>query len=205
MDPFDTRHRENPSPIASKTRLTSNKMGIGANIRFMRRQRRMSLDELAGAAGITKSYLSKIERGISVPSIAVALKVANSFAVSIGQLLGEEPGDESICIVRRDERKRVMRDGSNRGYNYEMLAAAKRFKAMEPFIMRPPSEFQGEHFFEHIGEEFILVLSGAMEIEFSNQRVTLEKGDAVYFDSLLPHRSRSLGEEATEALVIVMS
>ena len=176
---------------------------IGDRIRFMRKQRGMTLDQLAETASLTKSYLSKIERGISVPSIATALKVAGSFEMSVGQLLGEERGDESLCVVRRSERKPFMREGSASGYNYEMVAAPKRFKTMEPFIMRPPFEFEIDQFFEHVGEEFIFVLSGTIQFELPNWQVVLKAGDAIYFDSHLPHRSRSLGKKLAETLVVV--
>lgn len=189
-------HTAQPEP-----RSIPDSCGIGVRIRFMRRQRAMSLEELAGAAGLTKSFLSKLERGLSVPSIATALKLAASFGVSVGALLGEEEGSETVCIVRKGERRAFMRAGS--GYNYEMLAAPKRLKSMEPFVMRPPFEFQNDRLFDHVGEEFILVLSGAIEVEFPNRRVKLKAGDSLYFDSHLPHRSRSLGQALAEALVVV--
>jgi transcriptional regulator with XRE-family HTH domain len=179
-------HTAQPEP-----RSIPDSCGIGVRIRFMRRQRAMSLEELAGAAGLTKSFLSKLERGLSVPSIATALKLAASFGVSVGALLGEEEGSETVCIVRKGERRAFMRAGS--GYNYEM----------QPFVMRPPFEFQNDRLFDHVGEEFILVLSGAIEVEFPNRRVKLKARDSLYFDSHLPHRSRSLGQALAEALVVV--
>lgn len=195
------RRKAKERPPTGK-RAVSASGGIGARIRFMRRQRGMSLDRLAGTAGLTKSFLSKIERGLSVPSIATALKVAESFGISVGELLGEEQGSESFCVVRKGERRAFMRDRSD-GYNYEMLAAGKRLKSMEPFVMRPPFEFQNGRLFDHVGEEFIFVLSGAMEVEFPNRRIKLKAGDALYFESHLPHRSRSLGRKPAEALVVV--
>lgn len=199
------RRRQKPARPLSKPGSNAGPPGIGARIRFMRQQRGMTLDQLAEKTSLTKSFLSKIERGISVPSIATALKVAASFGVSVGQLLGEEQGNESLCVVRKNERKPFMRDGSASGYNYEMVAAPKRFKSMEPFIMRPPFEFENDQFFEHVGEEFIFVLSGSIRFELLNRRIVLNSGDAIYFDSHLPHRSRSLGKKAAETLVVVTS
>ena len=195
-------HKAKQVPTGKRAVSDSGDGDIGARIRFMRRQRSMSSDRLAGMAGLTKSFLSKIERGLSVPSIATALKVAESFDVSVGQLLGEEQGMESFCVVRKGERRAFMRDRSD-GYNYEMLAAGKQLKSMEPFVMRPPFEFQNGRLFDHVGEEFIFVLSGAMEVEFPNCRIKLNAGDALYFESHLPHRSRSLGRKPAEALVVV--
>lgn len=200
-----TRNQQSKAASLSKAGSNADAPGIGDRIRFMRQQRGMTLDQLAETAGLTKSYLSKIERGISVPSIATALKVAGSFGVSVGQLLGEEQSNESLCVVRRNKRKPFMRHGSTSGYNYEMVAAPKRFKTMEPFIMRPPFEFETDQFFEHVGEEFIFVLSGTIQFELPNRRIVLKAGDAIYFDSHLPHRSRSLGRKAAETLVVVTS
>lgn len=180
-----------------------NPQGIGSRIRFLRYQRHITLNQLAAATGLTKSYLSKVERGLSVPSISTALKLADSFKMSIGQLLGEEQDAKSICIVRKKDRKSFMRAGSPIGYNYQAIAAAMPFKGMEPFIMRPPLRFQDDRVFQHVGEEFIFVLEGGIEIEFSKRRVTLRVGDAIYFDSHLAHRSRSLGSKPAEALVVV--
>jgi transcriptional regulator with XRE-family HTH domain len=163
----------------------------------------MTLDQLADAAGLTKSYVSKVERGLSVPSISTALKIAGTFDLSVGQLLGETQYDDAISVVRRGERPSFMRGGSASGYDYEMLAPNKRFKTMEPFIMRPPPKFQDDRRFEHGGQEMIFVLSGAIELSFGGQSHKLNSGDCVYFDSHVPHRSRSLNGKVAQALVVI--
>lgn len=197
------RTRAPATEVAPEHLQSGASRNIGSRIRFMRRQRTMTLDDVAKATGLTKSYLSKIEREISVPSIATALKVAASFDVTVGQLIGQEQDEKSICVVRKGERSPFTRVGSKSGYHYEVLAGSKRFKSIEPFIMRPPLEFENSHLFEHVGEEFIFVLSGAIEVQFVNRRVALKAGDAIYFDSYLPHRTRSVGRKPAEALVII--
>ena len=54
------------------------------------------------------------------------------------------------------------------------------------------------------GQEMIFVLSGRMEVDFGGDSYRLEKGDCVYFDAHVPHRSRSLNGKIAEALVVVM-
>ena len=128
---------------------------LAGRIAFLRKQRALTLDDLASVSGLTKSYLSKVERGLSVPSISTAMKLAASFDLSVGQLLGEDQYDDAISVVRRTRRPSFMRAGSSSGYDYEMLAAGKRFKSMEPFVMRPPLAFQDGRRFEHAGQEMI--------------------------------------------------
>lgn len=176
---------------------------LATNLRLMRRQRAMTLDELAATTGLTKSYLSKIERGLSVPSIATALKLARAFGVQVGQLFGDS-GAELVCVVRKDERQPFQRPGSRAGYQYAAIAAGRAVKIMEPFIMNPPAKLTPEDIMsEHDGEEFIFVLKGRVEVVFPNRRVELGAGDSIYFDSRLPHRCRSMGSTLAEALVIV--
>jgi transcriptional regulator with XRE-family HTH domain len=187
-----------------KASVEASRTTLADRIAFLRKQRNMTLNELANSSGLTKSYLSKVERGLSVPSISTAMKVAQSLELSVGQLLGEAQYEDAISIVRSDERPSFLRGGSASGYDYEMLAPGKQFKMMEPFIMRPPLAFQDDRRFNHSGQEIIFVLSGQMEIDFGSERYKLSKGDCAYFDAHVPHRSRSLNGRIAEALVVVM-
>jgi transcriptional regulator with XRE-family HTH domain len=191
--------KQRGSPVS---RVKPENQGIGARIRFFRKQRNMTLDHLSGLSNLTKSFVSKIERGVSVPSISTAMKLAESFNITVGQLLGEDNHEGAISLVRKSERRSFMRSGSSSGYDYEMLAGPKQFKSMEPYIMQPPLQFQDKRLFEHVGEEFMFVLSGSIEVELSGKSFRLNSGDVLYFDSHLPHRTRSLGKYA-KVLVVV--
>jgi transcriptional regulator with XRE-family HTH domain len=182
---------------------SAGEQGIGPRIRFLRQQRKMTLEQLSAASGLTKSFVSKVERGTSVPSISTAMKLAESFGLTVSQLLGQDQYVGAACVVRRNERRAFMRPGSSAGYNYEMLASSKQFKGMEPYIMKPPLKFQDKRVFEHVGEEFMFVLSGSIEVELSGEPIRLNTGDALYFDSHFPHRSRSLGGKYAQVLVVI--
>lgn len=178
-------------------------IGIGGRVRFMRGQRGMTLEGLASKSGLTKSFLSKIERGKAVPSISTAMSLAESFGITVSQLVGEDHEADAICVVGKNQRRAFMRPGADSGYNYELLAGPKRFKRMEPYIMKPPLKFEDGRLFEHVGEEFMFVLSGRVEVTLPSRQIVLSRGDALYFDSHLPHRSRSLGKKNAEVLVVI--
>ncbi len=195
--------RAESKAASSQVPAQAPQLGIGPRIAFLRRQKAISLEDLAQKSGLTKSFLSKLERGLSVPSISTAMALAKSFGLTVGQLMGEQQYDDAICVVRKDDRRSFMRRGSEVGYDYEMLAAGKSFKLMEPYIMRPPLEFQDERRFEHTGQEFLFVLVGSLEVEFAGKRIRLDAGDAVYFDANIPHRTRSLKGRLAQALVVI--
>jgi XRE family transcriptional regulator of biofilm formation len=70
---------------------------IGTRIKMIRTQKRISLSELAEAAGVAKSYLSNVERGIqSNPSIQFIEKMALTLKVPINALLFGETDDDNL-------------------------------------------------------------------------------------------------------------
>ena len=160
---------------------------VARRIGFIRRQRKLSLDALAKRTRLTKSYLSKIERGLSVPSIASIMKLSRAFGVEVAHLFGETIEENNICI----ERHRPARANGRPRLNVIPIAPKRKQKTMSPFIMYPSREHD-ETFNEHAGEEFIYVLRGKVEATFPNRKVMLKSGDSMYFDGHLPHRLRSI-------------
>ena len=181
---------------------------IGNTMLKMRRDRRMTLDQLALLTGFSKSYLSKMENHLSVPPIGTLSKIAQAFACDIGHFLRQDDASsqDAVSLVRVAERQPAVRGGTAFGYDYSSLAHKKRNKQMEPFIFTFPAHIDVDMFFEHEGEEFILILRGRAEFETRRNGVVekwmLEKGDSLYIDSQIPHRGRSLGADA-QALVVV--
>jgi transcriptional regulator with XRE-family HTH domain len=201
--PLKTVARRGRKPAAPASSKSISDDAVGARIRFLRRQQNMTLEQLSTRSGLTKSFVSKVERGISVPSISTAKSLAESFGLTVSQLLGEENSDNSVCLVRKGERRSFMRTGSAGGYDYEMIAGAKQYKRMEPYIMYPPTRFQDGRKFDHLGEEFMFVIAGSIEVELAGKTYELNRGDSLYFDSHFSHRTRSLGGRNAEVLVVI--
>ena len=177
---------------------------FGTRLAALRLLSGLSLEDVAARSGLTKSYLSKLERGLSQPSIATVLKLAKTFGVPSGKLLGGAPEPDEILVVRKEDRVPFSRTEGRAGYAYEAIASQRADKSMTPFVMRPPLRSGAEmDLVTHAGEEFVFVISGEMEIVFADRKHALSAGDSVYFDASIPHRSRSLGAVPAEALVVV--
>ncbi len=176
---------------------------MSTRLRLLRKQNRMSLEALAGLTGVTKSYLSKVERGLSVPSISTAMKLARVLNVEVGQLFAEDVEPELISVVRADERTPVAPAAGPGAAEYEGIATGVGGKAMAPFMMYPPPAPEDTSFKSHPGEEFFFVHEGEVELVFPDRTVVLGPGDSVYFKAEVPHRSRSLGERRAAVLVVI--
>lgn len=173
-----------------------------AFLRSHRRRAGLTLEALANSTGLTKSYLSKVERGLSTPSIAVALKIARSLNTDVGQLFSEDPDETVMTVERHDERAQASEDASTGAAVYDAMATRMVRKSMQPFIVHPTTE-AGSEYMEHPGEEFIFVQAGVVEVTIPNQVITLDQGDSMYFDSNTPHRVRSVSADRAVLLVVV--
>ena len=174
-------------------------------LRALRRQQTLSLEQLAQRTGLTKSYLSKLERGLSEPSISTVLRLAEAYGLGVSELVGTDDAaqEEVVSVVRVADREALQRRGLGSEYHYESLAGRRKVKAMEPFVVHPPRDFpDATAVFPHPGEEFLLVLKGAIEVQVGERQFRLETGDSVYFDSELPHRMRTVSRAMAEVLVV---
>jgi transcriptional regulator with XRE-family HTH domain len=176
---------------------------IGGQLKLMRAARGMTLEKLAEATGLTKSYLSKIQNSRKLPPIATLSRIAQALGTGIGSFFGDIlEAREGASVVRRNERLPVVRGGTAFGYDYVSLAHQRLTKNMEPFIFTFPSKIDRHVFFDHGGEEFVFILSGKVVFQVGDERWTLAEGDSIYFDAAIPHRGWSIGPDA-RALVVV--
>ena len=177
--------------------------GLGEHLKALRAARGMTLERLATATGLTKSYLSKIQNSRKLPPIATLSRIAQALGTGIGSFFGDIlEAREGASVVRKEERLPVVRGGTAFGYDYVSLAHKRLSKRMEPFVFTFPSKIDRHVFFDHGGEEFVFILAGTVIFQVGDERWTLEEGDSIYFDAAIPHRGWSVGRDA-KALVVV--
>lgn len=177
---------------------------IGDAIRALRRRKGMTLESLAREAGLSKGYLSKLERGLKLPPISTLSNIAGALGAEIAEFFQTERPQPKISHVRARERTRVSRAGSSFGYYYESLAERFRDKAAEPFIIILTPDTKEHPLFSHEGQEMIFVLEGRMLFSFGGEHYVCEPGDCLYFDARVEHRGECLGPEEARALVVIV-
>jgi transcriptional regulator with XRE-family HTH domain len=184
---------------------------IAENIKTLRKQKKFTLQELADLTGLTKGYLSKIERSKKAPPYSTLNRIAMALGVDAAFLLGERLNiseDTRLSFTKKNQGKivdivRTLSEGSLYGYSYEALAVDKPGKNMQPFIIEPA--FDEEAVFQHEGEEFMYVLEGRHEFIYDGKKYLMEEGDCVYFDSTAPHSGKSLGKKKAKLLAVMFN
>jgi transcriptional regulator with XRE-family HTH domain len=181
---------------------------VGEKIRELREAQGLSLQELAERTGYSSALISQIENHMISPALGALIKMAHALEVKVGAFFGEDPR-EAFTIVRKDERKYTSRfaskEGVSYGYSYESLGFDKKDRHMEPFLVTlEPASTETERS-THDGQEFIFVLNGKMEVRLEEAIYILEPGDAIYYDSTVPHLVKCHGAETTKILAVLYS
>lgn len=179
---------------------------VGERVKRAREKRGLSLLDISRRTGIDVSLLSEIEEGQSAPPLGTVIKLAKALEMKMGYFIS---GDElrPFTIVHRGDRKVVSRYDSKRdkhyGYGYESLAPYKKDRHMEPFLVTLQPATTEEERSAHDGQEFIFVLTGSMEVRLGEEIHVLEPGDAIYYDSTVPHLVKCHGQETTRILAVL--
>lgn len=202
-DKAGERHRQVPP---RRSRLPE--LQLGAHVRRLRRERGLTLQAVSSSTRLSPALLSLIENEQVIPPIATLLKIARFFNIPLSRFF-EDHETGAVSVVRRHERlpvnRRLARDGQAIGYRYFSLGYHKAHKRMEPFLVEFDSkEKEDVLYFDHQGEEFLYVLAGRLEFRSPNRTEVLGPGDALMFDSTLPHGFRAVGSRTARAVVTVV-
>lgn len=181
-------------------------VNVGERVKAVRERRNLSLQDISRRTDLPVDLLEGIENGSVAPPLGTIIKLAKALDMKMGYFIsGEE--DRPYTIVRKGDRKVVSRYDSKKGayygYSYESLAPHKTDRHMEPFIVTlEPAETEDERS-SHDGQEFIYVLEGTMEVRLGEELHLLEPGDAIYYDSTVPHLVKCHGRERTRILAVL--
>ncbi len=169
--------------------------GLGARLRGLRASRGLSLRAAAAATGLSASFISALERGLTGASLAALRRLVEVYGSTLGELL-RDPAAPAARHVRAGER-RVLDAGG--GIRIEDLATAPSALESQLFVLAPGASSDGSY--SHPGEEFMYVLAGSLGVWLDEKEwYQLATGDTLTFPSTLPHRFSNLGP--AEARVI---
>ena len=177
---------------------------ICRNIKRLRTQNHLTLEELARRTGLTKGYLSRVERSKKAPPYSTLNKIAGALGTEVTRFLeGEVPphGDVPADFQKKGTRPLIRATSRELGYDYEVLAPNKPGKNMEPFIIYPP--FDLKKMYTHEGEEFVYVIDGCIDFTYGDEKYTMTPGDSIYFDACVPHGGISLGTKKARLMVMI--
>jgi DNA-binding transcriptional MerR regulator/transcriptional regulator with XRE-family HTH domain len=177
---------------------TAHAWPAGSQLRASRQACGYTLREASRRSGLSVSFISALERGVSGASLATLRRLVEAYGRTVGELLAAE-APASGRLVRPAER-RVLDAG--RGIRIEDLFAGPTSLESQLFVLGPGASSDG--YYRHIGEEFMFVLAGSLGVwlDDPHEFYRLEPGDSLTFPSTVDHRIQALGAVETRVLWI---
>ncbi|MGB3210692.1 MAG: cupin domain-containing protein [Desulforhopalus sp.] len=176
---------------------------IGKRIETYREKLAMSVDDLSERANLPVGLINDLEGGSVSPAIGVMVKLSRALGQRVGTFMDDQIVGDPV-ITRLDEREAgiASHKGNSQGhYRYHSLGAGKADRHMEPFFVRiSPTEERVNS--SHEGEEFVVVVSGEVELVYGKKTYLLREGDTMYYNSLVPHCLSAVGGDAKIYAVI---
>jgi transcriptional regulator with XRE-family HTH domain len=164
---------------------------VGARLKRLRTQRRMTLTAVAKATGISKSTMSRLETGQRRPTLELLLALSHAYRVPLGDLVAApEEGDPRVQLKAGRVKGRTV------------IPLTREPDGMQAWkIIIPTSKVTPEPR-AHDGYEWIYVLSGHLRFVLGDKDWVLGPGEVASFDTKVPHWFGSTGTEPAEILSI---
>lgn len=157
-------------------------VAIGSRIRAARQTQRMTIEQVADSTGLTKGFLSRVERDLTSPSVASLVTLCQVLSISIGDLFLVP----ETHVTRLSEAPRISLGGH--GINERLLTArSERRLQMIRAEIEPHGHGEADLYSVDCEAETLHIISGLFVLIFSNSRYQLEAGDTVTFPGREPH------------------
>jgi transcriptional regulator with XRE-family HTH domain len=172
---------------------------FGGALRRLRRERRLSLNDVSVATGISASFLSLVENERSDISISRLMKLAAFFDVHVSDLL--PPGlDRDPIVVRASERRHI--GSPHEGIDIYLLAPDSERRFL-PLIAEFGPGARFAELTQHEGDEYVYVLEGRICLEVEgHEPVILARGDGAFYRADRAHTVATVDAESASVLAV---
>jgi DNA-binding XRE family transcriptional regulator/mannose-6-phosphate isomerase-like protein (cupin superfamily) len=166
---------------------------IGHQVREFRNKLGLTVVDVARQAGLSAGMLSKIENGMTSPSLATLRALSEALHVPVTAFFRKFEEQRDASFVAAGQGLIIERRGTRAGHQYQLLGhSVGKAIGVEPYLITLTEESEVFPIFQHAGLEFIYVLEGEMLYRHGNKLYPLKAGDSLFFDAEAPHGPEEL-------------
>lgn len=177
---------------------------IGRKIRTIRLEKKMSIQEVADSAEISKGMLSKIENGRSIPSLQVLLNVIKGLNIDIPQFFTGIflESDKRYLHVKANELTKIEKEQETVGYEYKLAFGSHvSAETMEVVLLTIQPNTTREKVVTD-AYELKVMLTGEVDYYLDDEVVHLDAGDFFFYNGRIPHVPINTGTVTAQMLVV---
>lgn len=186
--------RQDPHRV-SATRERNLELAIGRELRTCRQARRLTVKDLSEQTGLSIGMLSKIENGVTSPSLTTLQTLSTALDIPLTALFRQYEESREVVRTKAGTGAEIVREGTRAGHHYTHLghlSANSSGVIVEPYLITLTDRSDVFPTFQHDGVETIYMLEGSVSYRHGTKLFDLEPGDTLFFDADAPHGPEEL-------------
>jgi len=177
---------------------------ISNHIKEKRREKNITVQELASRANVSKGLISQIENSRTVPSLIVLIDIIKALDIDLNVFFKDihNKSTQPVILVKRQSEYEHFEKEHAMGFHYQRVFTQFITQStvdivileLEPNASRPMVETEAF--------EYKYILSGQVDYVFKEQTISLSKGDSLLFDGRISHTPKNTGKSIATMLVV---
>lgn len=177
---------------------------ISNSIKERRREKNITVQELATRANVSKGLISQIENSRTIPSLLVLIEIIRALEIDLNEFFKDirtQAADYPVLVKRKGEYECFEKEHAT-GFHYQRIFTQSINHSTVDIVLLELTPEATRPLVETEAFEYKYILSGEVEYQFGKDIIVLSQGDSVLFDGRVPHTPRNMG--ATNAAMLVI-
>jgi len=178
-------------------------MNLGGRLRFLRKERKFSLEQLSSRSGVALATLSRIENGKGSGTFRTHQRIAEALGLPLPELYrGLETPEQEVVLLEPDTEEAQI-------FNYDEKASAvllarevSRKQMLPQMIVLQPGGKTALEQYRKGTERWIFGLEGSVDVSVGSKAYRVAPGGTLYFKASLPHQTINMGEAAAKVISV---
>ena len=181
-------------------------VAIGRQVHEYRLKLGMTVADLSRQAGLSAGMLSKIENGMTSPSLATLQSLSAALNVPVTAFFRKFEEQRDATFVKAGDGLNIERRGTRAGHQYQLLghSIGNKALAVEPYLVTLTESSDVFPIFQHSGLEFIYLLEGEVAYRHGSKLYPMKAGDSLFFDADAPHGPEELRKLPIRLLSVIV-
>ena len=173
---------------------------VGKKLKAIRLKNDLTIQELAEKSRVSSNMISRIERGLTIPSVEILMKLAGVFDKSINYFVEEVVTTHEIVHTTPGNRDKTVYDDEHNMHTESFTSGLRDPQFTSFFCTVQKGGTSGEQNMYHPGDELIVVLDGRLRVTIAGETHVLDAGESLSFKSHLPHRWDNIGDDDAKVI-----
>ncbi len=177
---------------------------ISNRIKERRREKNITVHELATRANVSKGLISQIENSRSIPSLIVLIEIIKALEIDLNEFfkdIGPKNTGLPLLIKRKSEYEHFEKEHAI-DFHYQRIFTQSIFQSTVDIVILELGPNASRPLVETEAYEYKYVLYGDVEYQFNEDKIVLNQGDSMLFDGRVPHTPKNLGSQTAAMLVV---